>query len=74
MWKVPLWISSHKQLFRSSTNQHRVLSRAYVQMKTTEDLTLFAQAYDGHVFRGKDGEFRTASPSPTRSLRLTVFF
>jgi hypothetical protein len=39
-----------------STNQHRVFSRAYVQMKTTEDLTQFAQAYDGHVFRGKDGE------------------
>ena len=38
-----------------STNQHRVFSRAYVQMKTAEDLAEFAHAYDGHGFRGKDG-------------------
>lgn len=42
-------------------NQHATFSRAYVLLKTPEQLVAFAQGYDGHAFRSKDGgghEFR----------------
>lgn len=40
----------------SSVRQQRVFSRAYVMMADFEKLQAFASAFDGHVFRGKDGE------------------
>jgi regulator of nonsense transcripts 3 len=40
----------------SSVRQQRVFSRAYVMMADFEKLQAFAGAFDGHVFRGKDGE------------------
>lgn len=41
-----------------STNQFRVFSRAYVQMRSAEGVADFARDYDGHMFRSKDGEAR----------------
>jgi hypothetical protein len=36
---------------------HAVFSRAYVLFKTPEVVMEFRQAYDGHVFRSKTGQF-----------------
>ncbi|KAJ9109853.1 hypothetical protein QFC19_001832 [Naganishia cerealis] len=50
-WKK--WYQGKK--FDDSIRQHRVFSRAYVLMADFEKLQAFAEAFDGHVFRGKDG-------------------
>jgi hypothetical protein len=36
-------------------NKENIPSRAYVAFKSEEQLALFSQAYDGHIFRDKTG-------------------
>jgi len=36
-------------------NKENIPSRAYISFKNEEQLALFSQAYDGHVFRDKTG-------------------
>ncbi|GHJ88207.1 hypothetical protein NliqN6_4609 [Naganishia liquefaciens] len=64
-WRsVAPWVDEGKSTWRrwyqgkkadDSVRQHRVFSRAYVMMADFDKLRDFAAAFDGHVYRGKDG-------------------
>jgi hypothetical protein len=40
-----------------SLNKENIPSRAYIAFKSEEELALFSQGYDGHLFRDKAGAF-----------------